>query len=373
MRFLRRPRGPEPLAESDSPPIPLCSACQQRPATTYGDLVGDLTEYRSLRAVERTQSLLRRMHTGMSVRATDGTRTAAAFLTAKGYLAPASPRSSTTYVVLREPDRLCGKCFRHSTARMRDEFEAREAGKAARREATNAAREAAAAARAEKKAERAEALRIEELRRNPWLGASAYLGLEPPSERFECAECGRLETAVHADQVLRRVVIGREPAPLPELTDAEPVDELLMLVVWTAGFKPIRPAYLQEVWDITYEDAVRVLDTARRLGLLDEKGKAFVRAAPLCGYCYQRRDATLDEPERPPSLRDPIPAQLRFRVLQRDNFRCVYCGRSSREGVTLHLDHLVPVAAGGPTDEGNLVTACQDCNLGKSIGAVLPE
>jgi len=29
--------------------------------------------------------------------------------------------------------------------------------------------------------------------------------------------------------------------------------------------------------------------------------------------------------------RDPIPAQLRFSILQRDGFRCPYCGRTSSE------------------------------------------
>jgi hypothetical protein len=64
--------------------------------------------------------------------------------------------------------------------------------------------------------------------------------------------------------------------------------------------------------------------------------------------------------------RTPIPAGLRFAVLRRDGFRCVYCGHGEPDGAKLHLDHLVPVSRGGLTNLGNLVTACQDCNLGKS-------
>jgi 5-methylcytosine-specific restriction endonuclease McrA len=65
--------------------------------------------------------------------------------------------------------------------------------------------------------------------------------------------------------------------------------------------------------------------------------------------------------------RHSTPARLRFTVLQRDSFRCRYCGRTATEpGVVLHVDHIVPVAAGGATSESNLVTACSDCNLGKS-------
>jgi len=70
--------------------------------------------------------------------------------------------------------------------------------------------------------------------------------------------------------------------------------------------------------------------------------------------------------------RHAIPARLRFTVLQRDGFRCRYCGRTAGEpGVVLHVDHVVPVAAGGTTIEGNLVTACAECNLGKATRLVV--
>jgi 5-methylcytosine-specific restriction endonuclease McrA len=82
--------------------------------------------------------------------------------------------------------------------------------------------------------------------------------------------------------------------------------------------------------------------------------------------------------EEPPTgrrtrrARDPIRAQMRFRVLQRDNFRCGYCGRSGgAPGVVLHVDHVVPLAAGGGSTEDNLLTACEECNLGKSTMALL--
>ena len=61
-----------------------------------------------------------------------------------------------------------------------------------------------------------------------------------------------------------------------------------------------------------------------------------------------------------------ISKQLRFEVLQRDNFTCQYCGRKADEGIKLHVDHRMPVSAGGKTEFNNLVTSCQDCNLGKS-------
>lgn len=57
---------------------------------------------------------------------------------------------------------------------------------------------------------------------------------------------------------------------------------------------------------------------------------------------------------------------LRFEILKRDSFRCFYCGRSAPDGAELHVDHVVPRAAGGTDDPANLVTACADCNLGKN-------
>jgi hypothetical protein len=40
--------------------------------------------------------------------------------------------------------------------------------------------------------------------------------------------------------------------------------------------------------------------------------------------------------------------------------------------VVLHVDHVVPLATGGATTEDNLLTACDECNLGKATRAVLP-
>jgi endogenous inhibitor of DNA gyrase (YacG/DUF329 family) len=56
--------------------------------------------------------------------------------------------------------------------------------------------------------------------------------------------------------------------------------------------------------------------------------------------------------------------KLRFDILKRDNFTCQYCGRKA-PNVILHVDHIIPSSKGGTNDRANLVTACQDCNLGK--------
>lgn len=69
-----------------------------------------------------------------------------------------------------------------------------------------------------------------------------------------------------------------------------------------------------------------------------------------------------------PAPRRGVPPAMRFKVLARDKFRCVYCGRTANE-VRLEVDHVKPVSKGGATVPANLVTACADCNVGKG-GAV---
>ena len=63
-----------------------------------------------------------------------------------------------------------------------------------------------------------------------------------------------------------------------------------------------------------------------------------------------------------------INQRLRFKVLQRDNFKCCACGASPAKdpSVVLHVDHIVPWAKGGETVIDNLQTLCSKCNLGKS-------
>lgn len=56
----------------------------------------------------------------------------------------------------------------------------------------------------------------------------------------------------------------------------------------------------------------------------------------------------------------------RWRILVRDKFRCVYCGRTAKDDdVRLEVDHATAVANGGGNEDRNLVTACYDCNRGK--------
>ncbi|MBW4483880.1 MAG: HNH endonuclease [Tildeniella torsiva UHER 1998/13D] len=73
-------------------------------------------------------------------------------------------------------------------------------------------------------------------------------------------------------------------------------------------------------------------------------------------------------------------AGLWWDVLARDKWTCRSCGRSTRvDGITLHVDHILPRSQGGMDQISNLQTLCAKCNLGKSnrdttdLRSVLPE
>ncbi len=63
--------------------------------------------------------------------------------------------------------------------------------------------------------------------------------------------------------------------------------------------------------------------------------------------------------------RKSLSKKVRFEVFKRDSFKCQYCG-SSAPDVVLQVDHIKAVSKGGDNDLMNLVTACFDCNSGKS-------
>lgn len=65
-----------------------------------------------------------------------------------------------------------------------------------------------------------------------------------------------------------------------------------------------------------------------------------------------------------------VSKRLRFEIFRRDNFTCRYCGEAAPD-VRLTVDHVIPDALGGTDEPSNLVTACADCNSGKT--SVAPD
>lgn len=64
--------------------------------------------------------------------------------------------------------------------------------------------------------------------------------------------------------------------------------------------------------------------------------------------------------------RTTISKKVRFEIFKRDSFSCRYCGNGTSVGSILNIDHVIPVSKGGTNDVENLVTACFECNSGKS-------
>lgn len=55
-----------------------------------------------------------------------------------------------------------------------------------------------------------------------------------------------------------------------------------------------------------------------------------------------------------------------FSIFERDNFTCIYCGKSSIEdSVKLHVEHITAVSEFGETSIDNLITSCESCNVSK--------
>jgi hypothetical protein len=62
--------------------------------------------------------------------------------------------------------------------------------------------------------------------------------------------------------------------------------------------------------------------------------------------------------------RVPIPWPLKLAVIERDNDHCRYCGVST-SSIPMHIDHVIPISAGGSDTLDNLVVACAKCNVAK--------
>ena len=63
----------------------------------------------------------------------------------------------------------------------------------------------------------------------------------------------------------------------------------------------------------------------------------------------------------------PLTLEEGMRILDRDRFRCQYCGldglASFENSLVMSVDFILPRARKGKKDKSNLVAACRPCNL----------
>lgn len=58
----------------------------------------------------------------------------------------------------------------------------------------------------------------------------------------------------------------------------------------------------------------------------------------------------------------------RYQAIRTLGNKCLACGRSPKDGVKIHVDHIEPCSKNWSRrlDQSNLQVLCEDCNLGKS-------
>ena len=122
-----------------------------------------------------------------------------------------------------------------------------------------------------------------------------------------------------------------------------------------------------------------------KAGTCDWEIKFFVKYKPQYGpgnikvKCFSKKeiipiwDGALKSIESNEYQRMLVTPSIRYQVMKQDNFRCQICGRTAKDGVKLHVDHIRPVSKGGSLGKiaggrkyDNLRTLCDMCNTGKS-------
>lgn len=89
---------------------------------------------------------------------------------------------------------------------------------------------------------------------------------------------------------------------------------------------------------------------------------------PSVRAMHERLCKHLTETQRNGDEYEPahISSAQRYKVFERDGFRCTMCGATAATGAKLEVDHIVPRARGGSNAMSNLQTLCDRCNRGKS-------
>ena len=95
----------------------------------------------------------------------------------------------------------------------------------------------------------------------------------------------------------------------------------------------------------------------------------FKHKVPLTIHELKSKPADINTKERLTYIHNRIRAsaytrkpEVRLRIFQRDNNRCIKCGSTNN----LTIDHIISVYRGGDNSDGNLQTLCNICNAGKA-------
>lgn len=105
--------------------------------------------------------------------------------------------------------------------------------------------------------------------------------------------------------------------------------------------------------------------------ITERSGQDVVRCLSCDRHCYNApRTETGREPRTTTTVHAAIKPKQRARIIMRDGARCMWCRADDRN---LHVGHIVSVDSGLMSglsdaeinDDENLVTQCEECNLGQ--------
>ena len=172
-------------------------------------------------------------------------------------------------------------------------------------------------------------------------------------------------------KALKGIMYEEEVAKWKRKTGIDHLSEDLIQLIYM-----IDPELIGRVKNLIWEWNIRDLSDFRRVNLKNPRTKSIgvttalkIKLALLkLGVPYDQDDfETIQRKLEGADVCD-IGLKLRFKIYNRDNFTCQYCGRSPRKDpeVVLHADHITPVSKGGGNHENNMITACRECNLGKA-------
>lgn len=97
-----------------------------------------------------------------------------------------------------------------------------------------------------------------------------------------------------------------------------------------------------------FRDPDRAIHLLHQKGFLIKVGKGVYRYEPDLEKNKKQEDFT--------------PTQKK-KILEKDGYKCVVCGKGEREGVELHIDHIIPKDKGGKATIENGQTLCSQHNF----------
>ena len=121
--------------------------------------------------------------------------------------------------------------------------------------------------------------------------------------------------------------------------------------------------YVPSYSDLAYAVGVRSRATiAKHLSSMARQGVVIKEWKSGTFFLRPATDADPIQSEPMIISRKPaIPRDLRWEVMERDNFTCQHCGFRR----FLEIDHIVAFSKGGETVTSNLQTLCGKCNMKK--------